>query len=814
MYQNVFYVSPMGQDENSGSKDSPFRSMERARKEVRKYNQNMTGDIAVIFADGLYTENTICFDVKDSGTNGFSVRYQAEENAQPVFSGGVAVQHWEAKENGVFVAKLPKIIDMREFYVNGTRMPRASTKPIQGLGASEENDGIWLFTKDLPSNLQHPEDLQIKLAHNWRVYYLPIADAVSYGEKTKLVFQQPIVSAYKALEDFRYEAKEDTWLCVENDVALLTEAGQWYFDKREHLLYYKPCDGQDINTIEAVAPVLEQQIVIRGKEVETPVKNLVFSGFFFQYYGWTNPNKTGYCSKQATSRVMENDSEGEMLHGAISVDNAKNITFTENIFAHTAANAITATTGLDTLKICGNIFCDIGGSSVGVGTTAHGFSDSPEIPINISVNNNILRDCGMQYLGCPAITYIYTKDSEVCHNDIDGTSYTGISIGWGWSMDVKNQRNSFIGYNRIFNFNRKVIDGAAIYSLSRTGGSRYVGNYVKGVNAPYNTAALYHDEQSEGFEDYHNVVECERESYFFYNLNQVENVSIHDSYTNTANVLAYKTEGRNVELENIHIVRGEWPEEAREIIKASGLEPHFSHLYEKLLKIPQQPRVKKPLSHTYDSNFMETKIFEPWCVVADAEPFQAPFVEKDGVVAMDAVEYTDYVGLEKSNSAWMEFMDNHAWMRNYCAKSALLLRKSQLTRDESLYIEPATLGYDIVFETAGEYVVSIRGRDDAEETDGIEVFFDGESLGKIAFETETFSYQNQGSKGIMAFSVPAPGNYRLTIEGVKEEGVFLDRLWITQKGKEPKHKSVETGPYSNKRQGDFVYLDLPEKIKF
>ena len=709
------------------------------------------------------------------------------------------------------MASLPEISDMREFYVDGVRMPRASTKPIQGLGASEENDGIWVFTKDLPSDLRHPSDLQIKIAHNWRVYYLPVAEIAYHGEKAKLAFQ-PIVSKYKALTDFRYEAKEDGWLCVENDLALLTEPGQWYFEKREHLLYYKPYSGQDMSKAETVAPMLEQQIKICGEGVESPVENLVFSGFFFMHYGWTDPNEKGFCSKQATSRVTEHASEGEMIPGAISVDFAKNITFTENIFAHTAANAITATTGLDTLKVHGNIFCDIGGGSVGVGTTAHGFSDSPEIPVNISVNNNILRDCGMQYLCCPAITYIYTKDSEVCHNDIDGTSYTGISVGWGWSMDVENQRNSLIGYNRIFNFNRKVIDGAAIYSLSRTGGSGFVGNYVKGVNAPYNTAALYHDEQSEGFEDYHNVVECERESYSFYNLNQTENILIRDSYTNTAGLVAHKTEGRNVVLKDIHIVRGEWPEEAKKIMEESGLEPAFSHLYEKLSAVSQQPRVKKPLSHTYDSDFMETKLFEPWCVEADTEPYHAPFVEKDGVVAMDAVEYTDYVGLEKSQSSWLEFMNNQAWMGNYCAKSALLLRKSCLMRDESLYTETASLGYDIVFETAGEYVVSIRGRDDKEETFGVEMLFDGKSLGKIAFETERFSYLNQGSDGLLTFSVPAPGTYRLTVTGIKEEGVFLDRLWITQKGKEPKNKSSEKGPYSSRKQGDFVYLDLPEKV--
>ena len=108
MYQKMFYVSPAGRDENCGSQDAPFRTMERARQEVRKYNRNMSGDIAVLFADGLYREDTICFDAKDSGTNGFHVIYRAEENARPVFSGGVVVSHWEKRKMVYLWQAFPK----------------------------------------------------------------------------------------------------------------------------------------------------------------------------------------------------------------------------------------------------------------------------------------------------------------------------------------------------------------------------------------------------------------------------------------------------------------------------------------------------------------------------------------------------------------------------------------------------------------------------------------------------------------------------------------------------------------------------------
>ena len=42
-----FYVSVYGSDSNTGEKDSPFASLQKARDEVRKINGNMTGDIVV-----------------------------------------------------------------------------------------------------------------------------------------------------------------------------------------------------------------------------------------------------------------------------------------------------------------------------------------------------------------------------------------------------------------------------------------------------------------------------------------------------------------------------------------------------------------------------------------------------------------------------------------------------------------------------------------------------------------------------------------------------------------------------------------------
>ena len=803
------YVSPNGNDKWDGTLQKPFRTMRRAKEEVRKYNSDMTADIYVYFADGIYHEDTVLFEAEDSGTNDFHIVYTAQDDAKPIFDAGEAATNWTLWKDGIYKTQLTGVEDMREFYADGVRMPRATTKPIQGFGFDSGNSYVRVLSKDLPAIITNPQYVQTRHAFNWRVYYLPVEKIVREGSYAKIVFQEPYITAYMNAEGFCFETKLDSWIYLENALEFLDEEGEWFFDKTTKTLYYKPVKGQDIHTVSAAAPKNEKFIAIQGESVTNPVKNIKFKNLTFRHPGWNDPNQKGYCSVQATSRVGENGAFDSMLDGCVSINYAKNITFERNIFEHTASNAVTMLEGVDNIQIIGNIFSDIGGGAVSVGTTDHGKKDVPEIPVHIKINNNIMRDIGMQYLGAPAVTFIHTKDSEICHNDIDGSSYTGVSIGWGWSKEVLNQRNTFVGYNRIFNYNRKVIDGGAIYSLSRTGGSGYVGNYVGGTNAPFNTGALYHDEQSEGFDDHHNVVENERESYLFYNLNDVDKLKIHDSYVNTANITNYKSEGKDIQIYNIHVVKGEWPKEAKDIIRSSGPQAEFRDLYDKLSEVKLLPREKKPIIRTSDTGFMETKMFEPLSTEINYEAYRAPFLEENGSAVTDAADYTYYRGLEACNEAWLEVLANEAWMGSYAAKSAMCLTKSYINRNEEQFSKKPALGYDIVFCTPGEYVISVRGRAETQE-EVLKIFFDGRHVGNLAFE-KSFAYFNSYSGRKLTASVAAAGSHRITVEAIADSGVYLDRLWIAVSGTEPENGSTEAGPLSSKKAGDFQYIDIPAK---
>src|SRR5580700_7812276 len=89
------YVSPSGDDRNTGAQNSPVRSLERARDLVRARNQAMTADLTLQLQPGVcYLERPLELDARDSGTGGHNIIYKADSEFA-VISGGVRVSGWK-----------------------------------------------------------------------------------------------------------------------------------------------------------------------------------------------------------------------------------------------------------------------------------------------------------------------------------------------------------------------------------------------------------------------------------------------------------------------------------------------------------------------------------------------------------------------------------------------------------------------------------------------------------------------------------------------------------------------------------------------
>lgn len=122
------YVSIDGDDSAAGTKEAPFRTLERARDEVRRLNGDMKGDIVVNVGEGVYTlDSTFELTSEDSGDGEYRVIYKGAGKEKTVISGGVTLDGWTLydAENNIYSADVPDGADFRQLYVNGEKMTRA-----------------------------------------------------------------------------------------------------------------------------------------------------------------------------------------------------------------------------------------------------------------------------------------------------------------------------------------------------------------------------------------------------------------------------------------------------------------------------------------------------------------------------------------------------------------------------------------------------------------------------------------------------------------------------------------------------------------
>lgn len=127
------YVSPAGNDANSGSQAAPLASLQGAKTKVRTMMPTLQSDISVCFADGLYPMNgqVINFDEND-GHATHTVSYEALEGAQPVFSNGVKLGPWTHLGGGLYSASAQGQ-NFRTLSINGRAAPRARSVDDPGI---------------------------------------------------------------------------------------------------------------------------------------------------------------------------------------------------------------------------------------------------------------------------------------------------------------------------------------------------------------------------------------------------------------------------------------------------------------------------------------------------------------------------------------------------------------------------------------------------------------------------------------------------------------------------------------------------------
>ncbi len=475
-----FWVSPEGDDAGPGTRHAPFRTLERARDAVRAVNgkQGPGKDIVVFLMGGTYRlKRALVLDARDSGRNGGDVVYRAAPGEHPVISGATPVTGWAPYDPdlGIYRAEVGPG-ETRQLYVNGRRATRAATEPYPAgflpvffqIAGIPLTGGIEFVPTDLnpgrwknPSDWKHPHDVEAVIVTQWKMMRVPVDYLIPYPEYTPdplfpdfktglLVMREP---GWKNANVFLDASTNEPGIWsfwqvtrLENDLKFLDSPGEWYLDKEEHYLYYKPRPDEDIYTTDVELPLLD--VLVEGAgEIASPVTNLRFEGLTFACATWMDPSReNGYVSDQSGFHLVGEDHDFNIIGhdpkdvrtpGNVQFRFARKITFSGCIFEHLGAVALDFDTGSQGNRIEGNLFEDISSAAIQLGGISKD-DHHPEQPEQVTqdnlIENNLIREVGREFVDAAGIYVGFTRRTTIRHNTICGVPWSGIAVGWGWGL--------------------------------------------------------------------------------------------------------------------------------------------------------------------------------------------------------------------------------------------------------------------------------------------------------------------------------------------------------------------------------------------
>jgi hypothetical protein len=259
------YVSPAGRDSNPGTRSAPFKTLDRARDQVRTISRSARGDIDVVLADGTFQlASTFVLTSADSAAYGHRITYRAAPGAHPVISGGSPVTGWAVSDADRNIYKTHVgSLDTRQLYVNGELQQRARDRDNPP-GYGKTATGYTITDANL-QNLRNQTAIEVNSLWGWMHYRCPVQSITA----TTITMQQQCWHNANLHEG--QEIQTPTWL--ENAYEFLDTPGEWYLDKTAGDLYYMPKPGQNLNT--AIVPRVQDLVDFNG-DIDHPVSGIGF----------------------------------------------------------------------------------------------------------------------------------------------------------------------------------------------------------------------------------------------------------------------------------------------------------------------------------------------------------------------------------------------------------------------------------------------------------------------------------------------------------------------------------------------------------
>ena len=548
------YVATNGNDSNAGTIKAPKATLNAALRQVRELRRlkpdSLKTPVHIILKGGIYMlQEPVFIRPEDSGTEESPTVIKADGGEQAVISGGIKMVDWKKStapvtglsnnaKGKVWVANVPllggQLFNFRQLWVNDRKAVRAKSANghtmhrILNWDKKSETAVIPLLNF---SGLAQLQGIEMFIHQWWEIANLRVKKYEPKGDSAVLYFHQP---ESRIQNEHPWPAP---WLSAEtgnsafylvNALQFLDEPGEWFLDVAKQKLYYWPREGETMQTATVVAPYLETLIKIEGT-LENPVKNIVISGLSFQHTGWLRPSQKGHVPHQLGMYMtdayrlrpqgtqekpgLDNQAWIGRPTATVQISYAEKLLLKNNSFLHIASTGLDMHRGVKNSEATTNLFSDIGGNALLAGVFSeegheihlpYNPKDERQITENLSINNNFITNAANEDWGTVGIGAGYVRNTTIAHNEIENVSYSGISVGWGWTHAANLMKNNEITANKIHHYGKHNYDCAGIYTLSAQQGTVISENYIDSIyKAPYTHLPthwfyLYTDEGSSG----------------------------------------------------------------------------------------------------------------------------------------------------------------------------------------------------------------------------------------------------------------------------------------------------------------------------
>jgi hypothetical protein len=619
--QAIYYISPVGDDNNPGTLEAPFKTISRARDVVHSIIGNMNGDIEVCLRGGTYfLASPVQFGVGDGGTNGHQVIYKAYPGETPIISGATQVTGWTLQSGHIYRATLDRNTKLRSLIVNGVRAHMTASKDIKvdptavvkwgafkvsgtepwAQTSGTGSDGVQ-FKSDQVGVYANPSDLEIEWAWAWCQNIACARDMTSENGMTIIKMQQPYGAIASRLRWCALGGSKDNKgyaYTIHNALELLNTPGDFYFKRTTKTLYYYS-RGEDMSIATVFAPQSEGLIRVYGESTSSRVHNLCFYGITFQHdhYLLTDVGGSrGFVGSQSSAVFIKFREDGDhnkayftnedVPQATLELRNCDGIRIERCRFLQLGSPiAVSLYNDVINTAIIGNVFWDLAGNAINIGHPQH-----YAIPLmgsifrtgvaglckNDLISDNLVRSVSTEFKRIEGICGYDLDSVEISHNDVEILPYGAIAVGWWWGANgsipppalVKNIK---IDFNRAGFDHSRLSDGGCIYVMSPTLGGEIIGNYI--FHSPA-YGAIMPDEGSAYWQIKSNVIEKSARWYFSWFGGN------HDLVGDNNFVNAGKDNGRfggkNCFLTNTHLEPNlPWPADVQAMINFAGIEPAY-----------------------------------------------------------------------------------------------------------------------------------------------------------------------------------------------------------------------------------------------